>query len=148
MTTPGDPLLERLRRLQGPQLDDVTAARTLARAEAAFASASDAHAGAPARRARWPVPAALALWGALYFWGAVREMGRLFPAERTARSAVAAEILRQGARRSPASVVTVVRPKPSAIAPGMMKAREAPTQAALAQSLSLALIGIPVLRSL
>ena len=93
MTTP-DPLLERLRRLPREPLDDVAAARTLARAESAFASADT---NAPARsnvanRARvtraW-VPAALALWGALYAWGAVRELGRLFPAAPT-QPAVAA----------------------------------------------------------
>ena len=80
MTTP-DPLLERLRRLPRPGLDDVASARTLARAEAAFAAAP-ARTGttARARRARWSVPAALALWGVLYSWGAVRELGRLFAA--------------------------------------------------------------------
>jgi hypothetical protein len=81
MTTP-DPLLERLRRLPRPSLDDVAAARTLARAEAAFAS-GHASAGVGPTRARlsraW-VPAALALWGGLYAWGAVRELTRLYPA--------------------------------------------------------------------
>jgi len=76
MTTP-DPLLERLRRLPRRALDDVAAARTLARAEAAF--------GTPQvetrpRRARAWIPAALALWGALYAFGAVRELGRIYPA--------------------------------------------------------------------
>jgi hypothetical protein len=82
MTTP-DPLLERLRRLPRAPLDDVAAARTLARAESAFASAAHTNAGAGSNLARvkraW-VPAALALWGALYAWGAVRELGRLYPA--------------------------------------------------------------------
>lgn len=78
-----DPLLERLRRLPGPRLDDVTSARTLARAEAAFSAA-------PAAR-RWLVPAALAAWALLYAWGALREIGRLFPATaRAGRPAVAA----------------------------------------------------------
>jgi hypothetical protein len=91
MTTP-DPLLERLRRLPRAPLDDVAAARTLARAESAFASA-DTKAGAGAttlgRLTRAWVPAALALWGALYAWSAVRELGRLFPAA-PAQPAVAA----------------------------------------------------------
>ena len=81
MTTP-DPLLERLRRLPRAPLDDVAAARTLARAEAAFASADTMPRAATRDRAcvtRAWVPAALALWGALYAWGAVRELGRLFP---------------------------------------------------------------------
>ena len=80
MTT-RDPLLERLRRLPRATLDDVAAARTLARAEATFASAPGA-VGERARRtgrARWAVPAALALWGVLYSGGAVRELGRLYP---------------------------------------------------------------------
>jgi hypothetical protein len=94
MTTP-DPLLERLRRLPRAPLDDVAAARTLARAESAFASANT-KAGGRSRVAttmgwltRAWVPAALALWGALYAWGAVRELGRLFPAA-PAQPAVAA----------------------------------------------------------
>jgi len=95
MTTP-DPLLERLRRLPGAPLDDVAAARTLARAESAFASAANTDAGGRSHVAttmgwltRAWVPAALALWGALYAWGAVRELGRLFPAA-PAQPAVAA----------------------------------------------------------
>jgi len=94
MTTP-DPLLERLRRLPRAPLDDVAAARTLARAESAFAS-GDTKAGGRSHIAttmswltRAWVPAALALWGALYAWGAVRELGRLFPAG-PAQPAVAA----------------------------------------------------------
>ena len=84
MTT-SDPLLERLRQLPRPALDDVAAARTQARAETAF--------GAPQveprpRRARAWIPAALALWGALYAFGAVRELGRIYPAS-TAQPAVA-----------------------------------------------------------
>ena len=99
MNTPDDPLLARLRRLPGAPLDDVTAARTLARAEAAFASAVSG-AGAIARRprAQWAIPAALALWGAIYSWGATRELGRLFATERTAKPAVAAN------HRGPADV--------------------------------------------
>jgi len=76
MTTP-DPLLERLRRLPRPALDDVAAARTLARAETAFAAPQ---VDTRPRRARMWVPAALALWGALYAFGAVRELGRLYAA--------------------------------------------------------------------
>jgi hypothetical protein len=88
MTTP-DPLLERLRRLPRPQVDDVTAARTLSRAETAFASAP-APARAPAARlTTWLVPAALAIWGVLYTGGAAREISRLFPAQAEAKPAVA-----------------------------------------------------------
>jgi len=90
MTTTPDPLLERLRRLPRAQVDDVTAARTLARAEAAFASA---HAAAPAPASRltaWLVPAALGIWGLLYTGGAAREIAHLFPAEAEAKPAVAA----------------------------------------------------------
>jgi hypothetical protein len=76
MTTP-DPLLERLRRLSRPSLDDVAAARTLARTEAAFAAPQ---AERRPQRARLWVPAALALWGALYAFSALRELGRLYPA--------------------------------------------------------------------
>ena len=85
MTTP-DPLLERLRQLPRPAPDDIGAARTLARAEAAFASVPSAP---PARLARVSVPATLALWAALYVWGAINELGRLFPAA-PAKPAVAA----------------------------------------------------------
>ena len=89
MTTPDDLLLERLRRLPGARLDDVSAARTLARAEAAFASAAaDAGIGARPPRARRMVPAALAMWAVLYGGCAVRELGRLFPA--AGRAVVAA----------------------------------------------------------
>jgi len=81
MTTPDDPLLERLRRLPRPALDDLASARTLAQAEAAFAAPPARAAAAPRSRfSRWSVPAALALWGVLYAAGAVREIGRLFPA--------------------------------------------------------------------
>ena len=56
MTTP-DPLLERLRRLPRPAPDDIAAARTLARAEAAFVSARNAPRARLARahrsRRRW-----------------------------------------------------------------------------------------------
>jgi hypothetical protein len=82
MTMPEDPLLERLRRLPRPALDDVASARTLARAETAFAASPGRTEAAAARSrfSRWSVPATLALWGALYAAGAVREIGRLFPA--------------------------------------------------------------------
>ena len=80
MTTP-DPLLERLRRLPRGQIDDVAAARTLARAEAAFTSAHAARQSPLGRLAASLVPAALGLWGLLYAGGAVREISRLFPAE-------------------------------------------------------------------
>jgi hypothetical protein len=81
-----DPLLDRLRDLRRNLLDDVTATRTLARAEAALA-APRSPARASVKRS-W-VPAALAVWGALYLWSAVSELGRLFPAsdQRAADSA-------------------------------------------------------------
>src|SRR5580765_8354705 len=88
MTTP-DPLLERLRRLPRPQVDDVTAARTLARAEAAFSSAPAPARAPTARFTAWLVPAALAIWGVLYTGGAAREISRLFPAQAEAKPAVA-----------------------------------------------------------
>ena len=85
MTTP-DPLLERLRQLPRPAPDDIASARTLARAEAAFAAARNV-----ARpRVGWSVPAALALWGALYVVGAARELTRLYPTSAEAKPAVAA----------------------------------------------------------
>jgi len=87
MTIP-DPLLDRLRRLRRPAPDDITAARTLARAEAAFAAARRRPRAA---LSRWSVPAALALWGVVYAWGAVRELGRLFPTEVKAQPAVAVD---------------------------------------------------------
>jgi hypothetical protein len=88
MTTP-DPLLERLRRLPRPRVDDVTAARSLARAEAAFSSAHAAARAPAARFTAWLVPAALAIWGVLYTGGAAREISRLFPAQPEAKPAVA-----------------------------------------------------------
>jgi len=93
MTTPDDPLFERLRRLPAARLDDVSAARTLARAEAAFADAAGSRAIAPAPAAlrRAPIPAALALWGLVYCWGAVRELGQLYPSAAASEPAVAAD---------------------------------------------------------
>ena len=85
MKTTPDPLLERLRKLPRPAPDDLAAARTLARSETAFAAARS---GPPL--ARWSVPAALALWGALYLWGAARELALLYPATRNEKPAVAA----------------------------------------------------------
>jgi hypothetical protein len=79
---PPDPLFDRLRDLRRDDLDDVTATRTFARAEAAFVAATDTR---PSRglslrfRQTW-IPAALAAWGALYLWSAVGELRRLFPA--------------------------------------------------------------------
>jgi hypothetical protein len=91
MKTPDDPLLERLRRLPRPALDDVASARTLGRAEAAFVAApARTDSAARAVFSGWSVPAALALWGALYAAGAVREIGRLFPGAPAAAPAVAA----------------------------------------------------------
>jgi len=88
MTTP-DPLLERLRRLPRGQIDDVAAARTLARAEAAFASAHAARRSPVGWLATWWVPAALGIWGVLYAGSAAREIARLFPAPTEAKPAVA-----------------------------------------------------------
>ena len=75
---PDDPLLERLRRLPRIAPDDVATARTLATAEAAF-GATPVPMPATARLMRWAMPLALAAWGALYTWGAVGQLGRLFP---------------------------------------------------------------------
>jgi hypothetical protein len=85
MTTP-DPLLERLRQLPRAALDDVAAARTLARTEAAFVTPPAAK--ARAMLPRWSVPTALAMWGLFYAWGAVGALARLFPAD-AAKPAVA-----------------------------------------------------------
>jgi hypothetical protein len=82
MTTsdPGDPLLQRLRHLPRIAPDDVAAARTLAAAEAALRPAPPAApATATAGVMRWAMPLALAAWGALYTWGALGELGRLYP---------------------------------------------------------------------
>jgi hypothetical protein len=87
MTTP-DPLLERLSRLPRARLDDVASARTLGRAEAAYASAHAAGAGR-SRVAQRSLPLALALWGAVYAFGAARELGRLFGSGARAAPAVA-----------------------------------------------------------
>ena len=67
-----------LRRLRRDLLDDLSATRTLARAEAAFLAPPRPSAADRLRRGL--VPAALALWGALYVFRAVVELGRLFPA--------------------------------------------------------------------
>jgi hypothetical protein len=75
-SSPRDPLLARLRRLPRIAPDDVAAARTLARAEAELRPVP---AAARARGARWLMPMALAAWGALYAWGAIGEIGRLYP---------------------------------------------------------------------
>jgi hypothetical protein len=80
-----DPLLARLRALPPARLDDVAAARTLARAEAALAAPA-ARAPVPWHR-RWLVPAALVVWGALYAARAVGELARVYPA--TASTTVA-----------------------------------------------------------
>jgi hypothetical protein len=85
MTTP-DPLLERLRELPRPALDDVAAARTLARAEEEFVAPRAQQQRRLLRATGW-IPAALGLWGLLYVWGAVRELVKLFPT--AARSTVA-----------------------------------------------------------
>jgi hypothetical protein len=77
---PTDPVLQRLRRLPRIAPDDVAAARTLAAAEAALHPAPPAvPATATARVMRWAMPLALATWGTLYTWGALGELGRLFP---------------------------------------------------------------------
>lgn len=75
-----DPLLDRLRQLPRATLDDVSAARTLARAEASFATTPVA---GPNLLRRWLAPTALACWGLLYLWGSVRELRRIFPGDRS-----------------------------------------------------------------
>jgi len=79
-----DPLLERLRALPSEGLDDVTSARTLARAEAVLPDRGGSARGREARAAtprftRWVLSAALLGWGTLYVWGAVDALTRLFP---------------------------------------------------------------------
>jgi hypothetical protein len=67
------PLRDRAR----DRLDEVTAARVLARAEAALSPPAQ-----PAPRSlprRWLVPAGLMLWGALYLWAAVGEIRVIYP---------------------------------------------------------------------
>lgn len=88
-----DPLLERLRALPSTRLDDVTSARTLARAEALL---PDAGRLARAKRrsasswlSRCLLPAALVAWGMLYVWGAVEALTRLFPGSASTTAAVA-----------------------------------------------------------
>jgi hypothetical protein len=82
-----DPLMSRLRALPAVRLDDVTAARTLARAESALTAAAT---DVPAARRRWirvAPPAALAVWAILYVWGAVGALARLYPTASPASTA-------------------------------------------------------------
>lgn len=81
-----DALLDRLAGLRRDLLDDTTAARALARAEAAL--------GAPVAQPlnRWRrvwVPAALAAWAVLYVWGAIDQLGRAFASQPAQRREVA-----------------------------------------------------------
>lgn len=70
-------MLAPLRDRARDRLDDVTAARVLARAEALLSP--------PARMAsrsiprRWLVPAGLMVWGAIYLWAAVGEIRVVYP---------------------------------------------------------------------
>jgi hypothetical protein len=92
---PADPLLARLRALPPARLDDVAAARTLARAEAALAPPA---AVARARsHQRWLVPAALVVWGAMYAARAVGELARVYPAT-AASTTVASLTIGSGSR--------------------------------------------------
>jgi len=113
MTTP-DPLLERLRRLPRAALDDVAAARTLARAESAFASPP---AKARAWLPRWSVPAVLASWGLLYAWGAVSELARLYPTDG-AKPAMADKIDHRGPAADILSGTLIEFPNPPALVRG------------------------------
>ncbi len=88
---PDDPLFQRLRHLRRDLLDDLTASRALARAEAAFAEPAPRQRSGRDRPLRAGlVPLALAAWGALYLWGAVGELRRLFPGGSPAAHAAAA----------------------------------------------------------
>jgi hypothetical protein len=101
--TPPDPLTDRLRDLRRDDLDDLTATRTLARAEAAFVAAAARPSPVVASRQlrRSWIPVALAAWGALYLWSAVGELRRLFPASAD-RGELAALVESKNSRR-PAS---------------------------------------------
>lgn len=75
---PPDPLLARLTALRRDLLDDTTAARALARAEAELGPPVSLR---PNRlRPVW-VPAALAAWAVLYVWGAIGQLARVFTTE-------------------------------------------------------------------
>jgi hypothetical protein len=80
-----DPLFARLRALPSAHLDDVTASRTLARAEALLramgsrAATTRAPAAAASGISGWLLGVALVSWGMLYAWGAVGALARLFP---------------------------------------------------------------------
>jgi len=113
MSDDRDPLLERLRDLPPVILDDVTAARTLARAEAQLV-ATPARSSRPAAIswARAVVPAALTLWGLVYGWGAVHELAHVFtrsPRETTALME----------RPSPDSATSALRARPSQPEPAL-----------------------------
>jgi hypothetical protein len=80
-------LLAPLRDRTRDRLDDVTAARVLARAEAtlsqpAFEGGAATGPSPTAPRAlagRWLVPATLMTWGTLYLWAAVAEIRVVYP---------------------------------------------------------------------
>jgi hypothetical protein len=84
---PPDPLLDRLTKLRRDLLDDTTAARTLARAEAALGPPLSFRSN---RLQRVWVPAALAAWAVLYLWGAIGQLDRVFATEPAQGRALAA----------------------------------------------------------
>jgi len=124
-TAPSDPLLARLRGLPAVRLDDMTAARTLARAETALPSVV---ADVSARR-RWSVrfapPAALALWAVLYVWGAVGALARLFPTAAPPAVALTTppRATDRAGRSAPAQAVPVHRPDATPLDPAQRLAR-------------------------
>jgi hypothetical protein len=91
-------LLAPLRERTRDHLDDVTAARVLARAEAALPPSAfdEPITTAPpwpssrARPRRWLVPATLMVWGAIYVWAAVGAIRLVYPSAQTANREVAA----------------------------------------------------------
>ena len=89
-----DPLLERLQGLRRDLLDDVAAARTLARAEAALAAAPPAR---PRLARGWLVPAALALWSVFYVGSALGALRAVFATTAGVEAARTASVIPRAA---------------------------------------------------
>ena len=109
-----DPVLARLRAIPSVRLDDVTASRTLARAEAVLlatgtpAATTKSPTPESSRRSSWLLTSALVGWGILYVWGAVGALARLFPMGPTAP--VTLTVPRPPPDRSPMTVAAVDPP--------------------------------------
>jgi len=94
-------LLASLRDRTRDHLDDVTAARVLARAEAALppstfdqrTTQARARSSSRPRPRRWLVPATLMVWGAIYVWAAVGEIRLVYPGSQPATREVATALL-------------------------------------------------------